>query len=173
MAISVSMQGWYIVSSVWSEYQYANIGRGGNSSFYATEFVITPDKLYSSITLRFNGGDTTGLDAEWGIGRPSSVYNEGTALTTGSSNSLTLTGNYPAGVPISVYVWSHINTFFHTRASNPSATGVEPAPVEDDGLARVYGNGAWNKYEPRIRTNGQWASYEPYVYYNGQWRKMV
>lgn len=172
MAISVSKQGWSYYSSKWNAVSATYIGREDYSRFDMTEFILTPDKAYSSITLTFSGSGVTGLAALWGTSKPADAWASGTKLTTASSNRITITGSFPAGTAIHIYVWSHINTYQVTTVGSASATGVEPTPVEDDGVAKVRVSGAWADYVPYIRVNGAWVQYEPYVYMSGQWRKM-
>lgn len=173
MSITVTKQGWQHHSGTWNSVSGTYIGREDYSHFDMTEFIVTPDKTYSSVTLTFAGSGVTGLAAKWGRSKPDDAWTGGTAITTGSSNSITVTGTFTAGQSFSIFVWSSINTYQTTTVGSASATGVEPTPVEDDGVARVRSGGNWGKYEVKLRHNGSWGSYEPYVRYNGQWRKMV
>ena len=97
------------------------------------------------------------------------------AASTAMDVSYTVTGSFTAGQ--SYYLWltaNYKNSYSLLKHANGfELDGTAPAPVVDEGLARIYGNGAWGKYEPRIRVSGAWGSYEPYAYSNGQWRKMV
>ena len=128
MAIDVSKQGWEHYSGQWNAASKTYIGRVDYSHFDMTEFRITPDKTYSSITLSFAGSGTTGLAAKWGTSKPGDAWASGTAITTGSSNQITVTGTFTAGQSFSIFVWSSINTYHTTTVGSASATGVEPTP---------------------------------------------
>lgn len=174
ISLRVSKQGYQWRSGIgWEATQDAYIGKG--SFFYMTGFSFTPSRALQqiSITFRVTPGNSAVRYSMVYPGTGSGASGTDIALSDGE-NTITVTGEFAQGQSYTLWVWGTGGSW-SSYVSSCSGTGEEPPPppVEDDGLARVYGNGAWNKYEAKLRVNGQWASYEPYVWYNGQWRKMV
>lgn len=167
MSITVRKQGWQHYSSQWNAVSGTYIGREDRSLYDMTEFQITPDKDYGSVTLQFAGSQTTGIAAKWSMDKPSAPSESGTAMTTRSSNEITVTGDFAAGEQFSIFVWSSISNYLVTRVGEASATGVEGG-----GLARVRHNGEFEKYEAKVYADGAWGRYVPYAFDNGEWRKM-
>ena len=168
MSIQVSKQGWQYRGGQWNSTGSSTyIGRESMGPDM-TEFIITPDTDYSSLTLSFSGTLSDGtFAARWGTSKPSSGSASGTAITANKNNSITVTGDFPEGQAFSIFVWSGISQYKVLHVTAASATGTE-----DSAVARVYHGDGFEKYEAQIYTGGAWTRYEPYVYDNGEWRKM-
>lgn len=169
MSISVSKQGWRIDKGKWIEYDSTRIGEyyDGYSKYYATEFRLTLDNDYDSLTLRFACSPNRNRVCRYATFQPVTPGTEGEEITITDNNTVTVEGDFAEGSVVSVFVWATSGAISYTTVGDASATGVEGG-----GLARVYHTDGFGKYEARIYDGEAWARYVPYAYENGEWRKM-
>ena len=160
MAISVEILGHQYYSGGWHRVSNAYIGRESSSIYDMTEFKLTLDKDYSSITLTFTGSDTFGISAKWGApNKPESPSDSGIAsISTAAVNNIVMNYPLPAGTIFSVYVWSSTSLFQVTKVVDAYANGAEPTPRASASIGTGSG---WANYTISIGTGSGWTNYTP------------